>query len=186
MKSFKTFITYPLATVLIAILFVCGTLHAESAAKMEAKANNALAELYKTSAGAKSLGTAARAILVFPSITKGGLIVGGQYGEGVLFQNGKATGYYSSAAASYGLQIGLQKFGYALFFMNDSDLDYLRKSSGWEIGVGPTLTIVDSGMAKSLTTTTAREGVYAFFFAQKGLMAGIGLQGAKISQIHPK
>ena len=90
---------------------------------------------------------------------KGGLIVGGQYGEGALRRGGKTQGYYSSAAASYGLQAGVQSFGYAMFFMTDDALAYLKKSKGWEVGVGPSFVVVDDGMASSLTTTTdGRDG----------------------------
>jgi lipid-binding SYLF domain-containing protein len=123
-------------------------------------------------------------ILVFPGILKGGLIIGGQYGEGALRVKGKTAGYYNSVAASYGLQAGIQKFGYALFFMTDSALQYIDKSDGWEIGVGPSIVVVDEGIAKSLTTTTAKSDIYAFFFDQKGLMAGIGLQGTKITKLN--
>lgn len=93
--------------------------------------------------------------------------------------------YYRSVAASYGLQAGGQKFGYALFFMDDDSLSYLEKSSGWEIGTGPSVVIVDKGAAKSMGTTASREGVFAFIFGQKGLMAGIGIQGSKITRITP-
>jgi lipid-binding SYLF domain-containing protein len=72
-----------------------------------------------------------------------------------------------------------------MFFMIDAALEYLEKSAGWEIGVGPSVAVVDEGMARSLTTTTAKESIYAFFFSQKGLMAGLGLQGSKITQITP-
>jgi hypothetical protein len=96
---------------------------------------------------------------------------------------GKTAGYYNTAAASYGLQAGAQSFGYALFFITDKALDYLKTSEGWEIGVGPSIVIVDEGAATSLTTTTAKSDIYAFFFDQRGLMAGLGLQGSKISKI---
>jgi lipid-binding SYLF domain-containing protein len=99
--------------------------------------------------------------------------------------DGQTVGYYNTVAASYGLQAGAQKFGYALFFITDSALDYLKKSSGWEIGVGPSVVLVDEGLASSLTTSTAKDDIYAFFFNQEGLMAGLGLQGAKITQITP-
>lgn len=154
--------------------------------EMNAEARAALKDLYNTTPGAKALGEKAKGVLVFPAITKGGFVVGGQYGEGVLFKNDEIAGYYNTTAASFGLQAGLQKFGYALFFMTDSDMKYLSASEGWEIGVGPSITVVDKGIASSLTTTTARAGVFAFFFDQKGLMAGLGLQGTKISEIHPK
>ena len=80
---------------------------------------------------------------------------------------------------------GCRQFGYALFFMDDQSLNYLRKSGGWEVGSGPSIVVVDTGVAKSLTTTTLKNGVYAFFFSQKGLMAGLGLQGTKITRYNP-
>src|SRR5262249_44449786 len=119
----------------------------------------------------------------FPSVVKAGFLFGAQYGDGALRQRGKTTGYYNTVAASYGLQAGVQSFGYALFFMSDSGLGYLSKSEGFEIGVGPSIVVVDEGMAKPLTTTTAQHDIYAFIFGQKGLMAGLGLQGSKITRV---
>ncbi|MCJ7640921.1 MAG: YSC84-related protein, partial [Desulfobacterales bacterium] len=109
--------------------------------------------------------------------------VGGQYGEGALLKGGKTAAYYNTVSASYGLQIGLQKYGYALFFMTDSAMKWIDKSDGWEIGVGPSIVVVDVGAATSKTTTTLQSEIYAFFFDQKGLMGGLGLQGTKITKI---
>jgi len=158
---------------------------AESTAQINREAKAALAKLYREVPGAKELGKAAKAILVFPNIVKGGLILGGQYGEGALRQGSKTTGYYRLTAASYGLQAGAQSFGYALLFMNDAALKYLKNSDGWEVGVGPSVVVMDEGMARSLTTTTAKDDIYAFVFGQKGLMAGLGIQGSKITRIQP-
>ena len=132
---------------------------------------------------AKSLGQKARAVLVFPSVTKAGLGVGGQFGEGALIQGGKVVGYYNTAGASVGLQAGAQTFGYAMFFMNDNALKQLGNANGFEVGVGPSVVVMDEGMAKSTTTTTMKDDIYAFIFGQKGLMAGLGVQGNKISKI---
>jgi lipid-binding SYLF domain-containing protein len=156
---------------------------AASAAEMDQKSRAALQDLYAKSPAARNVGHHAVAVLVFPEILKAGFIVGAQNGDGTLISHGRTLGYYKTVAASYGLQAGAQKFGYALFFMNDRDLAYLHKSGGWEIGTGPSVVIVDAGMAKSLTTTTLRKGVYAIAFGQKGLMAGLGLQGSKITEI---
>jgi len=158
---------------------------AESAAKMERAARKALTDLYATTPGAKALAEDAVGVLVFPSIIKGGFVFGAQYGTGVLFKGNDVHGYYSTASASFGLQAGVQKFGYALFFMAEEELRWLRKSNGWELGVGPSITIVDQGIASSISTTTAQKGVYAFFFDQRGLMAGLGLQGTKVTRIIP-
>jgi lipid-binding SYLF domain-containing protein len=159
---------------------------AKSAAEIDAAVNEALEILYAKTPTAKDLSRLAKGILVFPGIYKGGFIVGGQYGEGALLKKGKTTGYYNTVAASYGLQAGAQKFGYAMFFMDEASLAYLNKSDGWEIGVGPNITVVDEGIARSLSTTTAKEGIYVFFFDQKGLMAGLGIQGSKITKITPE
>jgi lipid-binding SYLF domain-containing protein len=78
----------------------------------------------------------------------------------------------------------MEKFGYALFFINGNALAYLKKSKGWSLGGGPSLVIVDKGFAKSFSTTTARKDVYAIVFNQKGLMDGIGIEGSKITRIH--
>lgn len=145
----------------------------------------ALNSLYRSTPTAKVLGQKAKGILVFPEIVKAGFIVGAQYGEGALLRNGRIVAHYNIAAASYGLQAGAQSFGYALFFMTDASLDYLNRSGGFEIGTGPSIVVVDTGMAKSLTTTTLRKDVYEFVFGQRGLMGGLGLQGSKISRISP-
>lgn len=147
---------------------------------------DAAAALNKLCAGNKAaalLRKKARAVLVFPSMLKAGFLFGGQIGDGVLFKGGRAAGVYNSVAASYGLQAGGQTFSYALFFMNDDALRYLDESGGWEVGVGPSVVVVDEGMGKSITSTTVTQDVYAFIFSQKGLMGGVGVQGSKITRI---
>jgi lipid-binding SYLF domain-containing protein len=158
---------------------------AGSAAEIDRNADKALADLYSQSSEAKALAERAKGILVFPKIIKAGLIVGAQAGEGALRVNGKTAGYYNTVAVSYGLQAGVQWFGYAMYFMNDSALKYLDKSKGWEVGAGPSIVVVDKGLAGSATTTSLKDDIYVFFFEQKGLMAGLGLQGTKITKITP-
>jgi lipid-binding SYLF domain-containing protein len=160
-------------------------LHAESKSDMERAARHALHHLYQTTPAARALGEKAAGVLIFPEIIKGGFVVAAQYGNGVLLKRGNVEGYYNTSSASFGFQAGVQKFGYALFFMTEEDLRYLNDSSGWEIGALPSLTIVDTGVARSLSTTTLQKGMYAFFFEQRGLMGGLSLQGTKITRIHP-
>lgn len=186
MKRFHR-ITVLLVFALIAGTFLLsGAAAAATAAELDRDVNTALQSLYAKSPSAMELGKKAKGILVFPGIVKGGFIVGGQYGEGALLKDKKTIGYYNTVQASYGLQVGLQKYGYALFFMTDSALNYLDNSGGWEFGVGPTIVVIDVGASKSATTTTLKSEIYAFFFNQKGLMGGIGLQGTKISKMDKK
>lgn len=169
----------------IFVLAVPRMSQAATAGEIDRDVDGALQTLYRTTPAAKNMAKIAKGVLVFPDIIKAGLIVGGQFGEGALRVGGKTTGYYRTVAASYGLQAGAQSFGYALFFIDNEGLAYLKNSNGWEIGVGPSVVIVDEGVARSLTTTTAKSGIYAFIFQQKGLMAGIGIQGSKITKITP-
>jgi len=158
---------------------------AASAVEIDKEVGLALEKLYATSPAAVELAKTAKGILVFPNVVKAGLVVGGQYGEGALIIDGKTAGYYNTVAASYGLQAGAQSFGYAMFLMTSESMVYLNKSEGWEVGVGPTVVVMDEGMAKTLTTSTAKEDIYAFIFSQKGLMAGLGIQGSKITKVTP-
>ena len=157
---------------------------ADSKANLEGTSKSALNKLVAKVPAARTLNGKAVAVLVFPSITKAGFGIGGQYGEGVLWRGGKAVGYYSTAGASYGLQAGAQKYGYAMFFMNENALNALTTAEGFEVGVGPSVVLVDEGMARSVTTTTAQNDIYAFIFGQQGLMAGLGIQGNKISRLN--
>jgi len=161
---------------------------AASAAELNRDSAAALQRLYELQPAARTLGQSAVAVLVFPRIVKAGFLFGGQIGEGAmrkgnLLKGGKVVGYYNSVAASYGLQAGIQEFGYALFFMNNSALASLDSSDGFELGVGPSVVMVDQGMGKSITTSTLTQDIYAFIFSQKGLMAGMGVQGSKITKI---
>ena len=178
---------------LLALALIVGSAHwfsptialAVSASAIDRDARSVLNKLYKHTPGAKALADKAVAVLVFPSIVKGGFIIGGQFGDGALRKNGKSVAYYRSLAGSYGYQAGIQSFGYVLFFMDDASLQYLNNSDGWELGVGPSLVVLDAGFGKNLSTTTLQSGVYAFIFDQTGLMGGMGIQGTKITRINP-
>jgi len=175
------------AAVSIAVLVAMGATArpalADSAAELTRGGKSALNRLYQTQNSAKVLGQKAKAILVFPRMVKAGFMFGGQVGEGVLLKGGKPAAYYSSVAASYGLQAGIQSFGYALFFMNQAAINQLNATNGFEVGVGPSLVVVDEGVGRSITSNTLTSDVYAFIFSQKGLMAGMGIQGSKITRI---
>ena len=160
--------------------------YAAGASEISRDAQAALQSLYAKVPAAKTIGAKAQAVLVFPKITKAGLGIGGQFGEGALIKGGKTVGYYNTTGVSSGLQAGAQQYGYAMFFMNDAALKQLDKTEGFEVGVGPSIVVMDEGKAKSTTTTSAKDDIYAFIFSQKGLMAGLGLQGNKITKIDPK
>jgi len=159
-----------------------GRANAATAEDLNKDAAQALQGLYKTNPLAEDISKQAKAILVFPNIVKAGLIFGGAYGEGVLMEGSKVD-YYNSVTASWGWQAGAQSYGYVVFLMNNKALRYIHKSHGWEIGVGPTVVVVDAGAAKNLSSTTLKDDAYAFIFDQQGLMVSLSIEGTKISRI---
>ena len=145
--------------------------------------------LKATSPAAKRLAKSAKGALVFPNIVKAGFLVGVQYGDGALVRAKQGGGYYIASyynitSASYGLQAGVQSFGYVMALMTNAAVQNVEYGDGWELGVGPSIVLVDEGIAKTLTTETAKSDVYAFTFGQKGLMGGLGLQGTKITRLN--
>jgi lipid-binding SYLF domain-containing protein len=157
---------------------------ASSAQDIDRDSRQALRMLYETHPFAERLSHSARAVLIFPNIVKAGLVFGGSYGEGELRKGSAVEGYYNSVSGSWGLQAGAQSYAYAVFLMTDKAVRYVHQTHGWEIGVGPTVVIVNEGMAKNLSTSTLKDDAYAFIFGQQGLMAGISLEGTKVSRIH--
>ena len=179
----RNILTLMLATAAIVSMSVMNQANAATAEDLDRDSMQALQTLYKTEPVAKTLSHTAKAVLVFPNIVKAGLVFGGSYGEGVLLEGSKVVDYYNSVTGSWGLQAGAQSYGYAVFLMTDNAVKYLKESKGWEIGVGPTVVVVDEGVAKNLSTSSLKDDAYAFIFSQQGLMAGISIEGTKISKI---
>lgn len=174
---------FPIILSLMMSFLLASHAQAKDDPALNKKAQTALQQLLKSNANARVLHSKAVAVLVFPSITKAGLMVGGQYGDGVLLSQGKPIAYYNNSGVSYGLQVGAQEFGYTMFFMKQSAVSALDSTEGFEVGVGPSIVVVDEGFAKSSTSINLQEDIYAFIFNQKGLMAGLGIQGNKITKL---
>ena len=160
-----------------------GCAYAASPEDLNKDADQALHMLITTNPSAAALAKNAKAALIFPNIVKAGLIFGGAYGEGVLKEGARIDGYYNSVTASWGFQAGAQSYGYVVFLMNDKALRYIHKTHGWEIGTGPTVVVVNEGVAKNLSSSTLKKDAYAFIFDQQGLMASLSIEGTKISHI---
>lgn len=172
---------------LVATASLFGLLQAPAAAQdygLEGEARWALNRLMATVPTAKILEERAYATLVFPDITKAGFLVGGEYGNGVLFRRGGISGYYNLAGVSYGFQAGAQTYSLIMFFMNEWSWRTLNMRDGLQVGVGPSVVVLDEGKARTITSTTLTSDVYAFVFGEQGLMAGAGLEGTKITRLN--
>ncbi len=156
---------------------------AASGPEIDAKVDIALAQLLRESEAARALNDKAVAVLVFPDIVKGGFGIGGQYGEGALRRNGLTVSYYNIAAASFGLQIGAQTFSQAIFFMTEEAVAYLDSSKGFEIGADANVALANEGLGYDVTSSTVQDPIIAFVFGQQGLMAGLTIEGSKITKL---
>jgi lipid-binding SYLF domain-containing protein len=183
MKFRNAFLATALATAALTTVGATIPAYAASEADLNKDSDQALATLYKLHPFAERLSHSAKAILIFPNVVKAGLIFGGAYGEGELQQGSKVDGYYNTVTGSWGFQAGAQSYSYVVFLTSNKALRYIHQSHGWEIGVGPTVVVVDEGVAKNLSSSTLKDDAYAFIFSQQGLMAGVSLEGTKISRI---
>ncbi len=179
-------LSFVLATTSLVSLAVATPAAAVTAEDLNADARGALDQLVRNNPAAAAISHRARAVLVFPKIVKAGFVFGGAFGEGVLFRGAKVDGYFNSVAASWGLQAGVESSGYVVFLMTHKAEGYLDRSDGWEIGVGPSVVVINQGKGENLSTSTLKDDAYAFIFDQKGLMLDVSIEGTKISRIHPK
>ncbi len=182
-QSMRFFLSIFLALATLTSTSLLNSASAATAEDLNKESRQALDMLYKANPAAKSISQQAKAVLVFPKIIKAGLVFGGSYGEGVLMKGTTVVDYYNSVSGSWGLQAGAQSYGYAVFLMNDKALKYIVETKGWEVGVGPTVVVVNEGVAKNLSSSTLKDDAYAFIFDQQGLMAGVSIEGSKISLI---
>ncbi len=156
---------------------------AASAAELEIRVDEALDRFRREVAGGERFLASARGVLVFPSVLKAGIGVGGEYGEGALRIDGKTAAYYSTAAASVGFQLGAQSRTVLLVFLEADALESFRQSDGWEVGVDGSVALVKLGAGDAIDTTTFDEPVVGFVFGNKGLMYNLTLEGSKITRL---
>jgi lipid-binding SYLF domain-containing protein len=170
----------------VTFLFVAAPAFAESKEVIDAEVKEALATLYKESSAARDLGAKAAGILVFPKVTKAGVGIGGEYGEGALLVGGKTNGYYSTAAGSIGLQLGVQQKSQVIMFMSKKELDKLLNDNhdGWKAGVDGSVALATLGAGGQLDTETAKKPIIGFIFSNKGLMYNLTFEGSKITRLN--
>jgi lipid-binding SYLF domain-containing protein len=175
-----------LATVLAmsaALLFAPLPAASESREELDAKVREATTALYEHSSAAKELAARAAGMLVFPEVYKGGVAVGGEYGEGALIVGGRTVGYYNIVAGSFGFQLGLQRKSQAILFMSQAELDKFRRSEGWKAGVDGSVALATLGAGGQIDTETGKKPIIGFIYSNKGVMYNLTFEGAKITKI---
>jgi lipid-binding SYLF domain-containing protein len=158
---------------------------ADTEAQINSRVSKTLTQFNTMDPANKLLGDKAAGVLVFPRVTKGGVGVGGEFGEGSLQVAGKTVGYYSVGAASVGLTLGLARHSEIIMFMTQDSLDKFTSSAGWSIGADAGITVISGGANGSYDSQTVQKPILAFAFAEKGLIGDLSLEGSKISKINP-
>lgn len=156
---------------------------AERRAALETSTDQALANLRRQVTGAGDLLDSAKGVLVFPSVLEAGFVVGGSRGNGVLRKGGKTVSYHRTTSGSWGLQAGAQSTGVFLLFMTEASLQQFQRSSGWSVGVDANVTVVSVGANAQITTDTAQQPIIGFVLSNRGLMAGVTMNGTRVSRI---
>lgn len=156
---------------------------AKSAKEIDVSVDVSLDRFKNDVKGGKEFLKSAKGVLVFPSVIKAGLGIGGEYGEGALRINGKTVDYYSTAAASIGFQLGAQSKTVILVFMQEKALKSFRDSKGWEAGVDGSVALVELGTGGSIDSTNVKDPIVGFVFGNKGLMYNLTLEGSKFTKL---
>ncbi|MFA6321367.1 MAG: YSC84-related protein [Candidatus Omnitrophota bacterium] len=156
--------------------------YAVSAKDIDAGVEVALKNL-KDIKGGNDVINRAKGLLIFPGVFKGAIGIGGEYGEGALRIHGKTVDYYSTAAASIGLQLGGQKKTIIIAFMTDEALKNFRDSAGWKVGVDASVAVITVGAGTQLSSAISNKPIVAFVFGEKGLMYDLSINGAKVTKI---
>jgi len=167
---------------LFTVLFTQFTF-AQTAQELDKKVNNAIEQFKQEVPGGANFLPKVKGYLVFPSVIKAGLIIGGKYGEGALHVDGKTKHYYDMTSASIGLQAGAQEYSMLIAFLSEASLNNFVSSNGWEAGVDGSITVSDWGKSKDITSMSFEKPIIAFIYGEQGLMASISIAGTKFRRI---
>ena len=183
---FPLFFIYPSLIALLLSVFLTGPAFAKSAEEIDTEVNEALSKFKKDIKGSEAFLKGSKGVLVFPTVIKAGIGIGGEYGEGALRINGNTVDYYNTVAASFGFQLGAQAKTVLLVFMEDEALKKFRTSEGWKVGVDGSVALIKVGLGDSLDTVNVKDPIVAFVFGQQGLMYNLTLEGSKITKLDKK
>lgn len=150
---------------------------------INAGVDNALAELYRQVPGSREMVSNARGVLVFPAVISAGFVFGASRGEGAMRQGGRTTGFYRQTGGSWGLQAGAQSQAVFILFMTKEAFDSFNNSSGWTAGANASVTMLSAGANAQANTSTVQQPVVGYVLSNGGLMAGLTLDGTRITRL---
>lgn len=177
----------PIILLVVGVFFSgAQTAQAGSAAEIDARVQEALNQFYEETHAGKMLARKAKGILIFPRVKKGGIGIGGEYGQGSLRVGSKTLDYYSITSASIGLQLGFQVKTEVILFMTQKALKDFRESEKWEVGADGSVAVVEWGAGGEIDSQNINDPIIGFIFGNEGLMFNLSFEGAKISKLYDK
>jgi len=174
---------FPASGLAAAALLMSAVSFGATSAEIDERVHVAMHQFYDLNPQHKDLVARAKGVLVFPRITKGGVGVGGEFGEGALRIDGKDVAYYSVSSASVGLTLGLAKHKEVILFMTQESLDKFTNSHGWTIGADTNVAVLSKGAGGDYDSKTLQRPILGFVFGEKGLIGDVSLEGAKITKL---
>ena len=175
---------FSLLTLCLTVILSTG-LSAKAMNEIDAAIENSLKRFTEEVQGGDSYLEGARGVLVIPRMWKAGVLIGFEFGEGALIVDGIKVQYYKALTTSLGLQVGVGSKDLIMLFFDDTAMDNFLYSSGWEVGVDGAVALFTMGAAGSSDTITIKDPIIGFVFGQKGLLAGVSIEGTKFTKIWP-
>ena len=180
-------ITTKFSSLLILCLTVISStgLSAKAMNEIDAAIESSLSRFTEEIQGGGTYLKGARGVLVIPRMWKAGVLIGFEFGEGALIVDGIKVQYYQALTTSLGIQFGVGSKDLIILFFDDTAMDNFLYSSGWEVGVDGAVALFTMGAAGASDTITIKDPIIGFVFGQKGLLAGVSIEGTKFTKIWP-
>ena len=166
-------------------LILSTELSAKSMNEIDAAIESSLTRFTEEIKGGNAYLQGARGVLVIPRMWKAGVLIGFEFGEGALIVDGVKVQYYKALTTSLGIQVGVGSKDLIILFFDDTAMDNFLYSSGWEVGVDGAVALFTRGAAGASATITFKDPIIGFVFGQKGLIAGVSIEGTKFTKIWP-
>ena len=160
-------------------------LNAKAMNEIDSAIENSLKRFTEEIQGGDAYLEGARGVLVIPRMWKAGVLIGFEFGEGALIVDDIKVQYYKALTTSLGIQVGIGSKDLIILFFDDTAMDNFLYSSGWEVGVDGAVALGTIGAAGASDTITIKDPIIGFVFGQKGLLAGVSIEGTKFTKIWP-
>ena len=168
-------------TLVAGLLISCSTAPStrEGRDELLQQATATMSEMSGEDPGVDALARSGYGYALFPEVAKGGLVFGGAYGRGVVYEQGQHIGYADLSQASFGLQVGGQTYSELIVFENKAALEGLKQSRV-DLAADASAVILKTGAAASARFV---DGVAVIVRPIGGAMAEAAVGGQQLTYV---